>query len=106
MISQFLYCILRSYESEFIEKIVRDTSAKLTPMPLQINHLVGLDSRFEQVKSLIDIDSDDTVSMLGIYDSDQMKALKVWKISKGHFCMRWARNQKSCWEAHLEEVLK
>ncbi|XP_058757904.1 TMV resistance protein N-like [Vicia villosa] len=62
-----LHCKDDSYESEFIEKIVRDISAKLTPMPLQIKHLVGLDSRFEQVKSLIDIDSDDTVSMLGIY---------------------------------------
>ncbi|CAJ2655663.1 unnamed protein product [Trifolium pratense] len=55
-----------SYESEFIDKIVRDISAKLPPMPLQIKHLVGLDSRFEQVKSLIDIDSDDSVCMLGI----------------------------------------
>ncbi|PNY08414.1 disease resistance protein (TIR-NBS-LRR class) [Trifolium pratense] len=36
-------------------------------MPLQIKHLVGLDSRFEQVKSLIDIDSDDTVYFFGIY---------------------------------------
>ncbi|KAK2379240.1 TMV resistance protein N [Trifolium repens] len=54
------------YESEFIDKIVRDISAKLPPMPLQIKHLVGLDSRFEQVKSLIDIDSVDSVCMLGI----------------------------------------
>ncbi|XP_045829222.1 TMV resistance protein N-like isoform X2 [Trifolium pratense] len=54
------------YESEFIDKIVRDISAKLPPMPLQIKHLVGLDSRFEQLKSLIDIDSDDSVCMLGI----------------------------------------
>ncbi|AES87246.1 putative TIR domain, winged helix-turn-helix DNA-binding domain-containing protein [Medicago truncatula] len=54
------------YESEFIEKIVRDISAKLPPTPLQIKHLVGLDSRFEQVKSLINIDSD-VVCMLGIY---------------------------------------
>ena len=57
---------LCSYESEFSDKIVRDISAKLPPMPLQIKHLVGLDSRFEQVKSLIDIDSVDSVCMLGI----------------------------------------
>ncbi|KAK2379233.1 TMV resistance protein N [Trifolium repens] len=55
-----------TYESEFIDKIVREISAKLPPMPLQIKHLVGLDSRFEQVKSLIDIDSVDSVCMLGI----------------------------------------
>jgi polynucleotide 5'-kinase involved in rRNA processing len=38
-------------------------------MPLQIKHLVGLNSRFEQVKSFIDIDSDDVVCMLGICGS-------------------------------------
>ncbi|CAJ1940541.1 unnamed protein product [Sphenostylis stenocarpa] len=55
------------YETEVIEKIVKDTSTKLPPMPLQTKHLVGLVSRFERVKSLIDIDSSDAVSMLGIY---------------------------------------
>ncbi|WJX43250.1 hypothetical protein P8452_30381 [Trifolium repens] len=66
-----------SYESGFIDKIVRDISAKLPPMPLQIKHLVGLDSRFEQVKSLIDIVSDDSVSMLGIYGG---KSIEEWDI--------------------------
>jgi len=46
---------------------VKDTSAKLPPMPLQIKHLVGLDSRFERVKSLIDVESNDEVCILGIY---------------------------------------
>nr|KYP57825.1 TMV resistance protein N [Cajanus cajan] len=55
------------YETDVIEKIVKDTSAKLPPMPLQIKQLVGLDSRFERVKSLIDINSNDVVCMLGIY---------------------------------------
>ncbi|KAK2379229.1 TMV resistance protein N [Trifolium repens] len=54
------------YESEFIEKIVKDISAKLPPIPLQVKHIVGLDYRFEHVKSLIDIESND-VCMLGIY---------------------------------------
>ncbi|ESW26561.1 hypothetical protein PHAVU_003G129700 [Phaseolus vulgaris] len=55
------------YETEVIEKIVKDTSAKLPPMPLQIKHLVGFDSRFQRVKSLIDVESNDAVCIMGIY---------------------------------------
>jgi len=36
-------------------------------MPLQTKHLVGFDSRFEQVKPHFDVNSDDDVRMLGIY---------------------------------------
>jgi len=36
-------------------------------MPLQTKHLVGLDSRFEQVKPHFDVKSNDDVCMLGIY---------------------------------------
>ncbi|XP_061339893.1 TMV resistance protein N-like [Gastrolobium bilobum] len=61
------HCKDDSFESELIEKIVKDTLTKVAPAPLQINHGVGLDSHFEQVKSLIDIGSNDTVRMLGIY---------------------------------------
>ncbi|KAL2338798.1 hypothetical protein Fmac_013244 [Flemingia macrophylla] len=61
-----IVCLCR-YETEVIEKIVKETSAKLPPMPLQVKHLVGFDSRFERVKPLIDIDSNNAVCMLGIY---------------------------------------
>ncbi|PNX76034.1 disease resistance protein (TIR-NBS-LRR class) [Trifolium pratense] len=61
-----LHCTDDIYESEFIDKIVKKISDKLPPMPLQIKHLVGLDSRFEQVKSFFDIEADE-VRILGIY---------------------------------------
>ncbi|XP_014509939.1 TMV resistance protein N isoform X2 [Vigna radiata var. radiata] len=62
-----IHCRNHMYETEVIEKIVKDTLAKLPPMPLQIKHLVGLDSRLERVKSLIDVESNDEVCILGIY---------------------------------------
>jgi len=50
-------------------------------MPLQIKHLVGLDSRFEHVKSLTDIDSVDDVCMLGIYGGGGIgKTTFAWEI--------------------------
>ncbi|XP_061356885.1 TMV resistance protein N-like [Gastrolobium bilobum] len=61
------HCKDNMYEPELINKIVKDASAKLPPLPLPIKHVVGLDSRFEQVKSSIDIESRDTVCMLEIY---------------------------------------
>ena len=54
-------------ESEDIEKIVKTTFTKVAPAPVQMNHIVGLDTRFEKVKSVLDADSNDTVRMLGIY---------------------------------------
>ncbi|AES87225.1 disease resistance protein (TIR-NBS-LRR class), putative [Medicago truncatula] len=62
-----LHCKDDVYESEFIEKIVRDISTKLPTVPLQIKHLVGLNTRFKQVKSIIDINSSERICMLGIY---------------------------------------
>lgn len=62
-------CVPCRYESGFIKKIVKDTSSKLPPppVPLEIRHPIGLESRFGQVKSLLDIESNTGVCMLGIY---------------------------------------
>ncbi|MCI03394.1 TMV resistance protein N-like, partial [Trifolium medium] len=60
----FLAC---RYESELIEKIVKDTFTKVAPAPVQMKHLVGLDTRFEDVKSVLDIESNDTVRVMGIH---------------------------------------
>ncbi|KAK7283855.1 hypothetical protein RIF29_13603 [Crotalaria pallida] len=61
------HCKENMYESELIEKIVKDTLAKLPPVPLLVKQLVGLETRFEVVKSLLDIGNDTTVCMLGVY---------------------------------------
>ncbi|XP_029124909.1 TMV resistance protein N [Cajanus cajan] len=54
------------FEAE-LEKIVEAVFSKLAPVPVQMNHVVGLDYHFEQVKSFLDVESSDTVRMLGIY---------------------------------------
>jgi len=56
-----------SYESELIDKIVKNTFTKVAPAPVQMNHRVGLGTRFEEVKPVLDIESNDTVRMLGIF---------------------------------------
>ncbi|XP_045829241.1 TMV resistance protein N-like [Trifolium pratense] len=62
------HCKEDKYESGYLRKIVKDTSAKLPPpVPSEIKHPIGLDSRFEQLKSLIDIEPNNPVCMLGIY---------------------------------------
>ncbi|XLS69246.1 hypothetical protein HN51_020269 [Arachis hypogaea] len=53
-------------EPEFIKVIVRDTAGRL-PLPEPTDHVVGLDTRCEEVKSRLDIESYENVCMLGIY---------------------------------------
>lgn len=60
------YYVSCRYEPELIKNIVKDTSAKLPPVPLPMTHIVGLDSRFEEVKRDIDIESRD-ICMLEVY---------------------------------------
>ncbi|RDY07574.1 TMV resistance protein N, partial [Mucuna pruriens] len=50
-----------------LEKIIEAASSKLVPVPVQMNHVVGLDHHFEMVKSFIDVESSDSIRMLGIY---------------------------------------
>ncbi|TKY68172.1 TMV resistance protein N [Spatholobus suberectus] len=61
------HCKDSGYEPGLIPKIVKDTSAKLPPIPLPTKHVVGIDSRFQEVKSMIDIESHGTVRILEIY---------------------------------------
>ncbi|RDY07579.1 TMV resistance protein N, partial [Mucuna pruriens] len=63
------HCKDYKYESGLIRKIVKEIYAKLPPSPvlIEIKHPVGLDSCCEQVKKLLDIESNDTTCMLAIY---------------------------------------
>ncbi|RDY07575.1 TMV resistance protein N, partial [Mucuna pruriens] len=61
------HCKEDGYEPGLIKKIVKDTYAKLPPIPLPIKHVVGIDSRFQEVKPMIDIGSHDTTRILEIY---------------------------------------
>ncbi|XP_057446646.1 TMV resistance protein N-like [Lotus japonicus] len=56
------------YEHDFIEKIAEDISSRISRFPLRVaNYPVGLDSRLQQVCSLLDVGSDDSVLMVGIW---------------------------------------
>ncbi|XP_024636170.2 TMV resistance protein N [Medicago truncatula] len=55
------------YESEIIEKIVKYISTKVAPAPVQLKHMVELDTRFKELKSVLHVECNDTVRMLGIY---------------------------------------
>ncbi|KEH16066.1 disease resistance protein (TIR-NBS-LRR class) [Medicago truncatula] len=56
------------YEYEFIGEIVKYISNKTSRQPLHVaNYPVGMKSRVQQVKSLLDERSDDGVHMVGLY---------------------------------------
>ncbi|KAL2326484.1 hypothetical protein Fmac_025542 [Flemingia macrophylla] len=61
------HCLDDWSEPGLIKKIVDDTCAKLPAIPLPIKHTIGMDSRFQEVKPIIDIESHDTVCILEIY---------------------------------------
>ncbi|MED6143203.1 hypothetical protein PIB30_004293 [Stylosanthes scabra] len=56
------------YEHKFIEEIVEDISRKIEREPLPVaDHPVGLDSDMSNVISLLDIESKDSVHIVGIH---------------------------------------
>nr|KYP40913.1 TMV resistance protein N [Cajanus cajan] len=76
-------------EPGLIEKIVKDTYAKLPAIPLPIKHVVGIDSRFQEVKPIINIESHDTVCILEIYGAGGIGkttfALNIYNNIRHHF---------------------
>ncbi|CAJ2654165.1 unnamed protein product [Trifolium pratense] len=62
------YHFSSGYEYKFIEEIVKYISNKINRVSLHVaDYPVGLHSRVQQVKSLLDKDSNDEVHMVGIY---------------------------------------
>ncbi|KEH29798.1 disease resistance protein RUN1 [Medicago truncatula] len=62
------YHFSSGYEYKFIGDIVKYVSNKISRQPLHVaNYPVGLQSRVQQVKALLDKGSDDGVRMLGLY---------------------------------------
>lgn len=56
------------YEHEVIQKIVEEVSRKINRSPLHVaNYPIGLESRVQEVNSLLDVGSNQGVSMVGIY---------------------------------------
>ncbi|MED6158635.1 hypothetical protein PIB30_034470 [Stylosanthes scabra] len=61
-------CHQHMKEDELISMIVKDVSARLPPpLRFQIKDVFGLDSRFEELKSNLDIGNNKAVRMLAIY---------------------------------------
>jgi hypothetical protein len=61
---------MNRYEYKFIEEIVKYISNKINRVSLHVaDYPVGLHSRVQQVKSLLDKGSNDEVHMVGIYEA-------------------------------------
>ncbi|KEH37535.1 putative TIR domain, winged helix-turn-helix DNA-binding domain-containing protein [Medicago truncatula] len=61
------------YERDFIEKIVTDTSNKINHVPLHVaDYLIGLKSRISEVNSLLDLEYNDGVCIIGILGTGGM----------------------------------
>ncbi|KAG4380633.1 hypothetical protein GLYMA_16G211400v4 [Glycine max] len=62
------YKLGNEYEHEFIGKIVKEISNKINRTPLHVaDYPVGLESRVQTVKSLLEFESDTGVHIVGIY---------------------------------------
>src|ERR1044072_5671539 len=64
-----LLCMGRpGYELEFIKKIVEEVSSRINRLPLHVaNYPVGLEPRLQEFCSLLDVGSDESVVMAGIW---------------------------------------
>jgi len=59
---------LSRYEYEFIRKITQEVSKRINRAPLYVaGYPVGLESRVQKVNSLLDVESNNGVHMVGIY---------------------------------------
>ncbi|XP_061347960.1 disease resistance protein Roq1-like [Gastrolobium bilobum] len=105
----------RSYEYDFIERIVKDVSSKINRVPLSVaKHPVGLESRVEEVKLLMDMESDDRVHMVGIHGiggvGKTTLGLAVYNSVAEYFtCLCFLQNVRensnSKGLSHLQEIL-
>ncbi|XP_054814409.1 TMV resistance protein N-like isoform X1 [Prosopis cineraria] len=67
-ISGFVFRPGQEYECHFIERIVKDVSMRINRKPLHIaDYPVGIESRVQQVQSLLDVNSNEGVQMVGIW---------------------------------------
>nr|KYP65799.1 TMV resistance protein N [Cajanus cajan] len=58
----------QGYEHDFIRDIIQEAFRRINRSPLYVaNYPVGLESRIQKVKSLLDLESNDGVYMVGIY---------------------------------------
>ncbi|KEH26858.1 disease resistance protein (TIR-NBS-LRR class) [Medicago truncatula] len=103
------------YEYKFIGDIVKYISNKISRQPLHVaNYPVGLQSRVQQVKSLLDEGSDDGVRMVGLYGTGGLGKSTLGKaiynfISDQFECSCFLENVRENSASnklkHLQEVL-
>ncbi|XP_039683030.1 disease resistance protein RUN1 [Medicago truncatula] len=103
------------YEYKFIGDIVKYISNKISRQPLHVaNYPVGLQSRVQQVKSLLDEGSDDGVRMVGLYGTGGLGKSTLGKaiynfISDQFECSCFLENVRESSASnrlkHLQEVL-
>ncbi|KAF8029278.1 hypothetical protein BT93_E1836 [Corymbia citriodora subsp. variegata] len=68
MILQLLFFVFVSDESELIERIVKEISIHLDRTPLHVaKHPVGIDSRVVKLISMLNLEFDDGVIMMGLW---------------------------------------
>ncbi|MED6163245.1 hypothetical protein PIB30_078130 [Stylosanthes scabra] len=71
-----------------IDNIVEEVTKRLPPLPLHIDHPLGLDSELVEAKSLLEIDSHGTCFMLGIHgDGDDISKFvaELYNMIRPHF---------------------
>ncbi|KAL3739719.1 hypothetical protein ACJRO7_021050, partial [Eucalyptus globulus] len=89
-------------ESELIQKIVEEISTYLARTPLHVaKHLVGIDSRVVKLKSMLNLESDDGVLMVGIWGQG---GIGKTSLAKALYNVIFRKFEGSCFLENVRET--
>ncbi|XP_048132816.1 disease resistance protein RUN1-like isoform X2 [Rhodamnia argentea] len=91
-------------ESEFIQNIVEKISIDLDRTPLHVaKHPVGIESRMIKLKSLLNMESDDKVVMVGLWGQG---GIGKTTLAKALYNAMFRQFEHSCFSANVRETSK
>ncbi|KAK7258076.1 hypothetical protein RIF29_32504 [Crotalaria pallida] len=92
------------YEYKLIREIVSEASIKVSPRSLDINeHIVGLKYGVEELKSILEIESNDTTCFLGIHGTGGIGKTTLAKALYNSICNQF---ESSCFLFNVRETSK
>ncbi|XP_030552327.2 disease resistance protein RPV1-like isoform X2 [Rhodamnia argentea] len=91
-------------ESELLQNIVNEISRCLNQTPLRVaRHLVGIDSRVDKLKSMLNLESDDDAVMVGVWGQP---GIGKTALARALYCAIFRQFEGSCFLENVREASK